>query len=244
MKRFLINFSYDGSGYKGFQKQNGLSTIQENMEKALKYINNGRDTKLVASGRTDAFVHANNQMAHADIDVNITEEKLKRALNSLLPDDIYVKNTKVDSDDFHARFMVKRKEYVYILNMGEYNPTKRNYEYQYCKKLNIEKMKEAIKYIEGTHDFQNLSSNEIKEKSTIKNIYSAKMESKEEKIIFKFCGNGFLRYMVRVIVGVLIEVGNEKIEPCDIKKILEGNYKKNYKKVAPPQGLYLNNVIY
>ena len=78
MKRFLINFSYDGSGYKGFQKQNGLSTIQENMEKALKYINNGRDTKLVASGRTDAFVHANNQMAHADIYVNITEEKLKR----------------------------------------------------------------------------------------------------------------------------------------------------------------------
>ena len=229
MKRFLINFSYDGSGYKGFQKQKGLSTIQENMEKALKFINNGRDTKLVASGRTDAFVHANNQMAHADIDVNITEEKLKRALNSLLPDDIYVKNTKVVSDDFHARFMVKKKEYVYILNMGEYNPTKRNYEYQYCKKLNIEKMKEAIKYIEGTHDFQNLSSNEIKEKSTIKTIYS---------------GNGFLRYMVRVIVGVLIEVGNEKIEPCDIKKILEGNYKKNYKKVAPPQGLYLNNVIY
>ena len=83
MKRFLINFSYDGSGYKGFQKQNGLSTIQENMEKALKYINNGRDTKLVASGRTDAFVHANNQMAHADIYVNITEEKLKRALNHL-----------------------------------------------------------------------------------------------------------------------------------------------------------------
>ena len=176
MKRFLINFSYDGSGYKGFQKQNGLSTIQENMEKALKFINNGRDTKLVASGRTDAFVHANNQMAHADIDVNITEEKLKRALNSLLPDDIYVKNTKVVSDDFHARFMVKKKEYVYILNMGEYNPTKRNYEYQYCKKLNIEKMKEAIKYIEGTHDFQNLSSNEIKEKSTIKTIYSAKIK--------------------------------------------------------------------
>ena len=183
-------------------------------------------------------------MAHADIDVNITEEKLKRALNSLIPNDIYVKNAKIVQDDFHARFMVKRKEYVYILNMGEYNPTKRNYEYQYCKKLNIEKMKEAIKYIEGTHDFQNLSSNEIKEKSTIKTIYSAKIKKEKDKLIFTFCGNGFLRYMVRVIVGVLIEVGNEKIEPCDIKRILEGNYKKNYKKVAPPQGLYLNNVIY
>ena len=244
MNRFLITFSYDGTNYNGYQKQHGLNTIQGCMEEALKYINNGRDTKLVASGRTDAFVHANNQMAHADIDVNITEEKLKRALNSLLPDDIYVKNTKVVSDDFHARFMVKKKEYVYILNMGEYDPIKRNYEYQYCKKLDVDKMKEAIKHMEGTHDFQNLSSNEIKEKSTIKTIYSAKIEIKEEKIILTFCGNGFLRYMVRVIVGVLIEVGNEKIEPCDIKKILEGNYKKNYKKVAPPQGLYLNNVIY
>ena len=105
-------------------------------------------------------------------------------------------------------------------------------------------MKEAIKYMEGTHDFQNLSSNEIKEKSTIKTIYSAKIKKEKDKLIFTFCGNGFLRYMVRVIVGVLIEVGNEKIEPCDIEKILEGSYKKNYKKVAPPQGLYLNNVIY
>ena len=244
MKRFLINFSYDGSGYKGFQKQNGLSTIQENMEKALKFINNGRDTKLVASGRTDAFVHANNQMAHADIDVNITEEKLKRALNSLLPDDIYVKNTKVVSDDFHARFMVKRKEYVYILNMGEYDPIKRNYEYQYCKKLNIEKMKEAIKYIEGTHDFQNLSSNEIKEKSTIKTIYSAKIKKEKDKLIFTFCGNGFLRYMVRVMVGVLIEVGKDKIDVDDIPLIIDGTYNKNYKKVANPEGLYLNNVEY
>ena len=244
MNRFLITFSYDGTNYNGYQKQHGLNTIQGCMEEALKYINNGKDTKLVSSGRTDAFVHANNQKAHVDISVNITEEKLKRALNSLIPNDIYVKNAKIVQDDFHARFMVKRKEYVYILNMGEYNPTKRNYEYQYCKKLNIEKMKEAIKYIEGTHDFQNLSSNEIKEKSTIKTIYSAKIEIKEEKIILTFCGNGFLRYMVRVIVGVLIEVGNEKIEPCDIKKILEGNYKKNYKKVAPPQGLYLNNVKY
>ena len=244
MNRFLITFSYDGTNYNGYQKQHGLNTIQGCMEEALKYINNGKDTKLVSSGRTDAFVHANNQKAHVDISVNITEEKLKRALNSLIPNDIYVKNAKIVQDDFHARFMVKRKEYVYILNMGEYDPIKRNYEYQYCKKLDVDKMKEAIKYIEGTHDFQNLSSNEIKEKSTIKTIYSAKMESKEEKIIFKFCGNGFLRYMVRVIVGVLIEVGNEKIEPCDIEKILEGSYKKNYKKVAPPQGLYLNNVIY
>ena len=179
MNRFLITFSYDGTNYNGYQKQHGLNTIQGCMEEALKYINNGKDTKLVSSGRTDAFVHANNQKAHVDISVNITEEKLKRALNSLIPNDIYVKNAKIVQDDFHARFLVKRKEYVYILNMGEYDPIKRNYEYQYCKKLDVDKMKEAIKYMEGTHDFQNLSSNEIKEKSTIKTIYSAKI--KKEK---------------------------------------------------------------
>ena len=177
MNRFLITFSYDGTNYNGYQKQHGLNTIQGCMEEALKYINNGKDTKLVSSGRTDAFVHANNQKAHVDISVNITEEKLKRALNSLIPNDIYVKNAKIVQDDFHARFMVKRKEYVYILNMGEYDPIKRNYEYQYCKKLDVDKMKEAIKYMEGTHDFQNLSSNEIKEKSTIKTIYNAKIKS-------------------------------------------------------------------
>ena len=112
MNRFLITFSYDGTNYNGYQKQHGLNTIQGCMEEALKYINNGKDTKLVSSGRTDAFVHANNQKAHVDISVNITEEKLKRALNSLIPNDIYVKNAKIVQDDFHARFMVKRKEYV------------------------------------------------------------------------------------------------------------------------------------
>lgn len=244
MKRFLIKFSYDGSNYNGFQKQTGLNTIQDKMEEALKSINDGKNTKIIASGRTDAHVHANNQVAHADISVNITEDKLKRALNSLLPKDIYVKKTKIVSDDFHARFMVKKKEYIYILNMGEYNPIRKNYEYQFCKNLDIDKMKEAIKYIEGTHNFQNLSSNNIKEKSTIKTIYSAKIEEDSNIVKFIFCGNGFLRYMVRIFVGVILEVGCNKLEPKDIKSIIEGKYNKNYKKVAPPEGLYLNNVEY
>ena len=184
MTRFLIVFSYDGTNYNGYQKQIGLNTIQGTIEKALKYINNNNDTKLISSGRTDAFVHANNQCAHVDIFVNITEEKLKRALNSLLPNDIYIKKTMIVDTNFHARFMVKRKEYIYIMNIGEYDPIKRNYEYQYCKKLNIEKMIEAIKYMEGTHDFQNLSSNQIKEKSTIKTIYDAKIEKNSKFAVF------------------------------------------------------------
>lgn len=244
MKRFLINFSYDGSNYNGYQKQNGLNTIQGVLEEALKNINNNKYTKLVSSGRTDAFVHAYNQYAHVDIDVDITEEKLKRALNSLIPDDIYVKKVIIVNNDFHARFMVKTKEYVYKLNMGEYNPINRNYEYQYCKRLDVDSMNNALKYIIGTHDFQNLSSNQIKIKPTVKTMYKANIICIGDKLVFDFCSNGFLRYMVRVIVGVLVEVGEGKLKPEDIKSILEGTYNKNYKKVAPPQGLYLNNVIY
>ena len=243
MTRYLINFSYDGSNYNGYQKQKGLNTIQGKIEDALKYINN-KDTKFSASGRTDAFVHANNQFGHVDIDVNITENKLKRALNSLLPDDIYVKSAKKVNDDFHCRYMIKEKQYIYIINMGEFNPIERKYVYQFCNKLNLYKMKKALKYIKGTHDFEKFSSNEHKEKNTVRSIYTAKIKKRKNYLIFYFSGNGFLKYMVRIIVGVLIQIGSNKMNPSDIKQIFSGDYKFKYKKIAPPEGLYLNNVKY
>ena len=244
MTRYLINFSYDGTNYNGYQKQKGLNTIQGKMEEALKSINNHKDTKFSSSGRTDAFVHAYNQYGHADIDVNITEYKLKRALNSLLPDDIYVKNTTKVDDDFHSRYNAIKKEYIYKINMGEYNPIQRNYVYQLGKTLNIDKMKEALKYLKGTHDFERLSSNEHKEKNTIRTIYSAKLSLKGDILTLSFTSNGFLKYMVRIMVGILIQIGLEKYEPIYIKDIIDGKIKTNYKKIAPPQGLYLFNVEY
>lgn len=240
--RYLINFSYDGSNYNGYQKQKGLNTIQGKLEEALKYINNKKDTKISSSGRTDAFVHANNQYAHFDLNVKITEEKLKRALNSLLPDDIYVKSAKKVDNNFHARYMAEKKEYIYIINTGEYNPIERKYVYQFCKKLDEKKMKNALKYIKGTHDFSNLSSNEHKEKSTIRTIYSAKMKKQKDYIIISFVGNGFLKYMVRIMVGLLIQIGMGKKTEKDLIEVIEK--KSNFKKIAPPEGLYLNNVIY
>lgn len=244
MTRFLINFSYDGSNYNGFQKQKGLNTIQGKLEEAAKYINNGNSAKIVSSGRTDALVHAISQCAHVDIDVNITEYKLKRALNSLIPEDIHVNYTKKVDDDFHCRFNVKTKEYIYKINMGEYNPIERNYVYQLCKELNINKIIEATKYLEGEHDFQRLSSNEHKEKNTIRNIYSIKIEKKNNILTLSFKGDGFLKYMVRIMVGILVQIGLEKYEPIYIKDILDGNIKSNYKKIAPAQGLYLFKVEY
>ena len=129
--RFLIKFSYDGSNYNGFQYQKGLPSIQECLETALAKVNNNVKTNIVATGRTDKGVHALCQYAHANINVNITEDKLKRALNSNLPDDIHVINTKIVDDTFHARYDVKYKEYRYYINLGEYNPLERNYVFQY-----------------------------------------------------------------------------------------------------------------
>ena len=143
--RFLIKFSYDGSAYAGFQTQKGLNTIQEQLENAASIVNNHQKTVIVATGRTDKGVHALCQYAHVDIDVKITEKKLKRALNSNLPDDIHVIETKQVADDFHARYNVKEKEYTYKINTGEYNPLERNYVFQYNYKLDINNMKKAIK---------------------------------------------------------------------------------------------------
>ena len=154
--RYLITFSYDGSKYKGYQKQPEVTTIQGELEKVLTGINNS-EVLVSASGRTDAGVHALNQTAHFDLDINITSEKLKMALNSLLPSDIYVKKVEEVDRDFHARFNVKEKEYIYKINVGEYNPLEKDYVYQYNKELDVVKMKEAIKYFEGTHDFKSFT---------------------------------------------------------------------------------------
>ena len=147
--RYLIRFSYDGSKYNGYQKQVDVSTIQEKLEQALTKINDNNFVQVTSSGRTDRGVHALNQYAHFDLDIDIQENKLKMALNSLLPDDIYVKEARLVSDDFHARFNVKSKEYVYKINLGEYDPIDKDYIYQYNKELDISKMKDAIKCFEG-----------------------------------------------------------------------------------------------
>ena len=131
--RYLITFSYDGTSYHGYERQVGYKTIEEELNKALSFINN-KKTKIVSSGRTDKGVHSLSQTGHVDIDVSITEYKLKRAMNSLLPNDIHVINTKIVDENFHARYNVKEKKYEYKLNMGEYNPCERNYIYQFNKK--------------------------------------------------------------------------------------------------------------
>lgn len=243
--RFLFKISYDGSNYFGYQRQNGLKTIQEKLEDALRIINAGKTTNIISTGRTDRGVHALSQYAHADIDINITPQKLKRAMNSNLPDDIHVISVKKVPDDFHARYNVKKKEYRYYMNLGEYNPIEKNYVYQYNYKLNIEKMSEAIKYFEGKHDFRAFVT-ENKDKincvRTIEKVNIRKLPNK--KIVFVFVGDGFMRYQIRNMVGILIMVGQEKITPSTVKEILDSKDRSKNGKTAPSQGLYLTKVIY
>ena len=242
--RYLIKFSYDGSAYYGFQTQKEKKTIQEKLEEALTKVNNNKKTAIIATGRTDKGVHAVAQYGHADIDVKITEVKLKRALNSNLPNDIHIIETKVVDDNFHARYQVKQKTYKYIINTGEYNPLERNYVFQYNYSLNVEEMKKAIEYFKGQHDFRAFATDNKEKENCIRTITKVSIKKEKEKIIITFQGDGFLRYQVRNMVGILLRVGQEKISPETVEKILESKDRTKSGKTAPAEGLYLVDVKY
>ena len=243
--RYKITFSYDGSKFNGYQKQKGIdNTIQEKMESALKYINNDKDTKFTSSGRTDKGVSAYKQVGHADIDVKITEYKLKRALNSLLPDTIHVINAEEVNDDFHARYMVKEKTYIYKINTGEYNPIEKDYVCQLNKELNIDLLKNEIKDFIGTYDFSAFISNEDKKDTNIRTIKRASVNKQGDYVTISFTGNGFLKYQVRIMCGYLISVSLGKAEPGKINYYLNNPQKKVTTKTAVATGLYLKDVKY
>ncbi len=242
--RYLLKFSYDGTLFHGFEKQDNYRTIQGEMENVLKYINNKQDTKLVASGRTDKGVHAKEQTAHVDISVNITPLKLKMAMNSLLPNDIHVISCMVVDENFHARYMVKEKIYEYKLNMGEFDPIARNYIYQINKKLDVSLMRGSVKYFLGVHDFKAFTPSKDKRASYVREIYFADIKKDGDILTFTFRGNGFIKYQIRNMVGLLIQIGLHKTDKDDILKILEGKNRSVGYRTAHPEGLYLVKVIY
>lgn len=243
MTRYLIDFSYSGANFSGYQKQPGKRTVQDEIEKVLSSINNN-SVKLTSSGRTDALVNAIHQKAHFDLDKKIETYKLNGALNSYLPDDIYINSvTKVDNL-FHARYMVKSKTYEYLINTGDYNPLLRTHVYQYCKPLNIRKMKKAVKYFIGKHDFTTFVSAEDKKEDKVREIYDASVDEKEGIIKITFKGSGFLKYQVRNMVGTLIKIGEEKVLPDIILSLLEKKDRKCAFLCAPAQGLTLTDVKY
>ena len=242
--RYKVTFSYDGSKFNGYQKQKGIdNTVQGKIENALKEINNNVETKFTSSGRTDKGVSAYKQVGSCDIGVNITPYKLKRALNSRLHDYIHIIDVEETFDDFHPRYMLKEKTYIYKINLGEYNPIEKDYVCQLCKELDVEIMKKEIKDFIGEHDFSAFCSNEDKKDNCIRIIYDTKIEEKDNYLIISFTGNGFLKYMVRIMCGYLISVGLHKIDAGKIKLYLESKEKVSTK-TARAEGLYLLDIKY
>ena len=241
--RVLCKVSYDGSMYYGFQKQNNKVTIQGTIEEAIKKITK-EDIAIHASGRTDAKVHAYGQMFHFDSSLNMNESNWLHALNSLLPHDIRINKVFFVEDDFHARFNVKRKNYIYKMNLGDYNLFERKYITQFNKDLNLESLNEATELFLGTHDFRNFCSNNEENMDYIRTIYSIDISKKNRYLEFSFVGTGFKKYMIRMIVGTIIAYSTNKIDLDYISNrfdIVEFNTTQFN---AKPEGLYLNKVIY
>ena len=175
------------------------------------------------------------------------QNELEKALNSLLPEDIHIKNVEEVSDNFHARYNAKGKEYIYKINMGEYNPLERNYVYQYNNRLDVTEIERAMKYLEGTHNFKSFTKTDEEKDDYVRTLSQTNLirDLKDvNKITLVFVGTGFLRYMVRNMVGTLIEVGEGKRKSEDIITILKEQNRTHAGKTAAPEGLYLKNVFY
>ena len=178
---------------------------------------------------------------------HITPEKLKDGLNSLIPKDIYIKHIEIVPDDFHARYNAKAKEYIYKINMGEYDPIEKDYVYQYNKKLDVAEIERALKYLEGTHNFKSFTKGDEDKEDYTRTIVQTNLIRNMKtlnKITLSFLGTGFMRYMVRNMVGTLIEIGEGKRKSEEIIDIIKAEDRTKAGKTANPEGLYLKDVLY
>ena len=242
--KYLITFSYDGSKYYGYQKQPSKKTIQKEIEDVLFQLNSNHDVIISASGRTDSGVHALNQKAHFVLNNQFEPEKLKYTLNKMLSESIYIKNVEIVNDDFHARFDVKKKKYTYKINVGEYNPIDYNYILQYNKPLNIKEMEKAIKLFEGKHNFKSFTKIDEEKENYEREIFETNITLDNNIISISFVGSGFMRYMVRNMVGLLVEIGSMKRDYKCVSDIIKKEDRKESGITIAANGLYLEDVFY
>ena len=244
MRNIKLTIEYDGKDFNGWQKQPTKLNIQGTIEQAIKIVT-GEEVDLMASGRTDAGVHAFGQVANFKTNSNIPIEKIPIALNSNLKKSIRIISAEEVDERFHSRLTCKRKTYRYVINNSEFSSAiYRNLETHIPQKLDIEKMKQAAKYFEGEHDFKAFKASGTSSKSSVRTIYKAEVYQEGDRIMIELTGNGFLYNMVRIIAGTLVEVGFGKIEPNTIPEIIENKKRENAGKTLPPNGLYLMKVIY
>ena len=238
--RYLMRIAYDGSKFHGFQRLNEENSVQAVLENALTTINKS-EVSIKGAGRTDRGVHALDQCVSFDLDVNIDSDGLLKAVDSLVEPYIYAKSVEVVDGDFHARFNVKKKKYKYIIKLSDYNPLEYDYLF-YCKyKLDISKIRDVANLYEGVHDFHNFVSGERDNTECI--IYGINIEEIDNRIEITFEGKSFYRYMVRNLVGAMIEVARGKIGIDYVKEMIDSK-KEMTCFTAPASGLYLIKIEY
>lgn len=242
--RYKVICSYDGNNYVGFQSQKNGLAIQDVIEKALKRIFS-QNIRISMSSRTDAGVHAKGQVFHFDCDTIIDNYKLKGAINALLPKDIHIIEVKKVSEEFHSRFSVKDKTYEYLINIGEYDVFLNGYAYQCKYKLDLDLMKKATELFLGKHDFGSFNTSSYKEyPNQVREIKEFKMLKKGNIIKFRITGDGFLRNMVRIIIGSLIDLGRGKKTIEEIEDMLNNPSKHTKRYNIDSHGLYLIKIRY
>lgn len=245
MRNIKLTIEYDGKNFAGWQKQPGKESIQGELESAIFSIT-GEKVEIIGSGRTDAGVHAIGQVANFHTDSKIEISKIPYAINSKLKKSIVVKEAKEVGDRFHARYNCVGKTYLYIINNNEFPSALNRYrEFHMPILLNVEAMKKALTFFEGTHDFKGfMSSGGNKRKTTVRTLTKCELFEKDGIISIELSGDGFLYNMVRIICGTLVDVGLGKIKVEDVKGIIDSGDRSRAGKTLPGQGLYLKEVRY
>lgn len=244
MRRVLLVVQYDGTGYHGFQRQPGLPTVQQELERALSELL-GEDVAITGAGRTDAGVHALGQTATFETDRPIPTERIAGALTCLLPDAVSVVSATEVPAHFHPRYDAVGKLYAYrILNRELPSPFIGRYAWHVPEPLDVGLMRDGAQHLLGTHDFVAFSSSGGSVADTVRELRRLDVERQDELVEIRAEAGGFLYMMMRRIVGTLVEVGRGRLAVEEVGLILAGRDRRRVPLVAPPQGLSLIKVIY
>jgi len=243
MARFRVFLEYEGTRYSGWQIQKNARTVQGELTSALRDILKSTDFELYGSGRTDAGVHALQQVAHLEAKTVLAPEILRMKMNDLLPSDINVLEVEQATKDFHARHDAQSRSYLYQVSRRRTAFGKR-YVWWVKDRLDFHRMEEASKLFVGMKDFQSFTADDPDEKSTKVEIRRIEVKESGDLILIRIVGSHFIWKMVRQIVGVLVEVGRGKLNPDNIPGMFREKSEVPSKLTAPPSGLFLESVLY
>lgn len=246
MQRIKITIAYDGTDFCGWQLQPESRTVQGELEQAVARIT-GIPVRVHGSGRTDSGVHALGQVVHFDVEDRLGAVPWQRALNSLLPDDITALNCALVTDEFHSRFSALKKSYTYTLwlNNSFFLPCRRRYAWK-CGPLDLNALDRGLEQFLGEHDFASFQNTGTPVSSTTREIFEFCREpgQSEHEIVLRVCGSGFLKQMVRNMVGCLVAIGRGKADPGFVRSLLQLKDRTIAPATAPAQGLCLEGVYY